>query len=67
MDSNNRSSKKEKRKKSSSAENGNREHDADINDEYASRIRESQGRLDKYTAENDQLLDEVSNLRLQIR
>ena len=67
MDSNNRSSKKGKRKKSSSVENGNREHDADINDEYASRIRESQGRLDKYTAENDQLLDEVSNLRLQIR
>lgn len=67
MDSNTRSSKKEKRKKSSSAENGNREHDAGINDEYASRIRESQGRLDKYTAENDQLLDEVSNLRLQIR
>mmetsp|Transcript_13637 Transcript_13637/g.29499 ORF Transcript_13637/g.29499 Transcript_13637/m.29499 type:complete len:1595 (+) Transcript_13637:323-5107(+) len=34
---------------------------------YESSIRESQGRLTKYTAENDRLLDEVSNLRLQMR
>lgn len=34
---------------------------------YESKIRESQTRLTKYTAENDRLLDEVSNLRLQIR
>ena len=34
---------------------------------YESKIRESQNRLTKYTAENDRLLDEVSNLRLQIR
>lgn len=40
---------------------------AGIVDKYANQILESQGRLDKYTAENDHLLDEVSNLRLQIR
>lgn len=34
---------------------------------YENKIRESQTRLTKYTAENDRLLDEVSNLRLQIR
>eukprot|EP00571_Detonula_confervacea_P000752 CAMPEP_0172323196 /NCGR_PEP_ID=MMETSP1058-20130122/48111_1 /TAXON_ID=83371 /ORGANISM="Detonula confervacea, Strain CCMP 353" /LENGTH=1558 /DNA_ID=CAMNT_0013039143 /DNA_START=34 /DNA_END=4710 /DNA_ORIENTATION=- len=33
---------------------------------YESKIRASQGRLTKYTAENDRLLDEVSNLRLHI-
>ena len=44
------------------------EHEgADLTDKYATQILESQGRLDKYTAENDHLLDEVSNLRLQIR
>lgn len=35
--------------------------------EYEAKIRESQTRLTKYTAENDRLLDEVSNLRLQMR
>ena len=35
--------------------------------EYETKIRESQTRLSKYTAENDRLLDEVSNLRLQMR
>jgi len=34
---------------------------------YESKIRESQTRLTKFTNENDRLLDEVSNLRLQIR
>ena len=34
---------------------------------YESKIKESSKRLDKYTAENDRLLDEVSNLRLQMR
>lgn len=34
---------------------------------YESKIGESQRRLAKYTAENDHLLDEVSNLRLQMR
>ena len=34
---------------------------------YESKIRESQKRLTKYTTENDRLLDEVSNLRLQMR
>jgi hypothetical protein len=66
-DSSSRSSKEKKR--SSSRENArSNEHDGtDVNYKYASQIRESQGRLDKYTAENDHLLDEVSNLRLQIR
>lgn len=63
---------KEKRQSSSSAEDDINEDDADAieadeRNKYASQIRESQGRLDKYTAENDRLLDEVSNLRLQIR
>ncbi|KAL9181404.1 hypothetical protein ACHAXT_010209 [Thalassiosira profunda] len=34
---------------------------------YEAKILESQRRLTKYTAENDRLLDEVSNLRLQMR
>ena len=34
---------------------------------YETKIRESSKRLSKYTAENDRLLDEVSNLRLQMR
>jgi len=33
---------------------------------YETKIRASQTRLTKYTAENDRLLDEVSNLRLHI-
>lgn len=69
QDSRKRSSKEKKRSSSSREESArNNENDgADVTDKYASRIRESQGRLDKYTAENDHLLDEVSNLRLQIR
>eukprot|EP00986_Skeletonema_menzelii_P020078 scaffold30079_cov154-Skeletonema_menzelii.AAC.6 len=67
-DSSRRSSKEEKGS-SSSRENtsGNERDGTYIADKYASQILESQGRLDKYTAENDHLLDEVSNLRLQIR
>eukprot|EP00984_Skeletonema_dohrnii_P019862 scaffold9589_cov139-Skeletonema_dohrnii-CCMP3373.AAC.8 len=64
-----RRSSKQKKGSSSSRENAsdNERDGADITDKYASEILESQGRLDKYTAENDHLLDEVSNLRLQIR
>lgn len=51
------------------AKGGDRRGDGAINDgsKYQSKIQESSKRLDKYTAENDRLLDEVSNLRLQIR
>jgi hypothetical protein len=66
-DSSRRSSKEKKTSSSRENASSNDYDGADVKDKYVSQIRESQGRLDKYTAENDHLLDEVSNLRLQIR
>lgn len=53
-----------RRKSSSASSSGDRKY---YDDKYRSQMQQSQSRLNKYTAENDRLLDEVSNLRLQIR